>query len=179
MWEDDDRRDPGTDVEPVWLPAPLADRIALAAVHRLLSALAPTQSREPGCGRLLAPDGRHEHAPMTALPLPAADIELLCATAAALGHPELDADIGELVDAYAEQLASGYRRAGRTELVSLLARLAGLLDLPHRRHPAAHGPAAGHRARPRLCAQRRRGGRPRPYRRPHEPRLDARSGMDR
>ncbi|MGY2074836.1 LuxR family transcriptional regulator [Blastococcus sp. SYSU DS0828] len=128
-WEDDDRRDPGTDTHPLRLQAPLADRAALAAVQRLLAALAPTQSRGPRCGRLLAPDGRHEHAPMTALTLPAADIDLLSATAAALGHPGLDPDIGELVDAYAEQLAGGCRSGGRTELVSLLARLAGLLDL--------------------------------------------------
>ena len=44
-------------------------------------------------------------------------------------RPRLDADIAELVDAHAEQLAGGYRRADRTKLVSLLARLAGLLDL--------------------------------------------------
>ena len=66
---------------------------------------------------------------MTALTLPAADIHLLRATAAALGHPGLNPDIGELVDAHAEQLAGGCRRTGHTELVSLLARLAGLLDL--------------------------------------------------
>ena len=66
---------------------------------------------------------------MTALTLPAADIDLLAATAAALGHPRLDPDIGELVDVHAEQLGDTYRRTDRTELVSLLARLAGLLDL--------------------------------------------------
>ncbi|MDK3258949.1 LuxR family transcriptional regulator [Blastococcus capsensis] len=128
-WEDDDRRGPSTETQPLRLPAPLADRVALAAVQRLLTALAPTQSRGPGCGRLLAPDGRYEHAPLTVLTLPAADIHLLSATAAALGHPRLNADIAELVDAHAEQLAGGYRRIDRTELVSLLARLAGLLDL--------------------------------------------------
>ena len=128
-WEEDDRQDPGTDTEPLPVPAPLADRVALAAVQRLLTALAPTQSRGPGCGRLLAPDGRYEHAPMTALTLPTADIDVLSVTAAALGHPRLEADIAELVDAHAEQLGGGCRRADRTELVSLLARLAGLLDL--------------------------------------------------
>ena len=95
-WEDDDQKDPGTDTHPLRLPAPLADRVALAAVQRLLTTQAPTQSQGPACGRLLAPDGRHEHAPMTALTLPAADIDLRSATA--LGHPGLDADIGELVD---------------------------------------------------------------------------------
>jgi hypothetical protein len=129
-WEDDDRRDPGTDNQPLRLPPPLADRVALAAVQRLLSALgAHPAPRGPGCGRLLAPDGRYEHAPMTALTLPAADIGLLSDTAAALGHPGLDADIGELVAAHAEQLAGGCRSGGRTGLVWLLARLAGLLGL--------------------------------------------------
>lgn len=65
-----DRRDSSAGTEPLQLPAPLADRVALAAAQRLLSALAPTQSRGPGCGRLLAPDGRYEHASMTALRRP-------------------------------------------------------------------------------------------------------------
>jgi hypothetical protein len=34
---------------------------------------------------VLAPDGRHGHAPMTVLTLPAADIDLLSAAGAALG----------------------------------------------------------------------------------------------
>lgn len=128
-WEDDDRQDPGTDTEPLRLPAPLAERVALAAAQRLLSALAPTQSRGPGCGRLLAPDGRYEHAPLTALTLPAADIDILSAAAAALGHPRLDPDITDLVDAHAEHLGDTHRSADRTDLVSHLARLADLLDL--------------------------------------------------
>jgi hypothetical protein len=128
-WEDDDRRDPGTDTEPLRVPAQLTGRDALATVQRLLTALAPTQSRGPGCGRVLAPDSRYEHAPLTAITLPAADIDLLSATAAALGHSRLDPDIADLVSTFAEQLASCSRRTDRTELVSLLARLAGLLDL--------------------------------------------------
>ena len=66
---------------------------------------------------------------MTALTLPAADIDLLSATATTLGHPRLDANIAELIDAYAERLGDTSRRGDRTELVSRLARLAGLLDL--------------------------------------------------
>jgi hypothetical protein len=54
MWEDDDRENPAADPEPLRLPVPLAGRVALGAAQRLLSALAPTQSRPPGCGRLLA-----------------------------------------------------------------------------------------------------------------------------
>ena len=127
MWEDDDRQGPSADTEPLRLPAPLADRVALAAVQRLLTALAPTQSRAATQRRLLAPDGRYEHAPITVLSVPAADIELLAAIAATLGHPGLDADITDLVAAHAEQLNPGYRR---TDPVSVLARLAGLLDLP-------------------------------------------------
>ena len=78
-WEDDDRQDPRADTEPLRLPAPLADRVALAVAQRLLATLAPTQSRGSGCGRLLAPNGRYEHVPLTMLTLPAADIDLLCA----------------------------------------------------------------------------------------------------
>ncbi len=128
-WEDDDQQEPSPDTQPLGLPPPLAGRVALTAVQRLLTALAPTQSRGPGCGRLLAPDVRYEHAPLTALTLPAADIDLLSATAAVLGHPALNAEIVDLVSTFAEQLGSGYRRTEPIELVSLLARLAGLLDL--------------------------------------------------
>ena len=67
---------------------------------------------------------------MTALTLPTADVDLLSTLAATLGRPGLDADITDLVSAHAERLNVGYRRPGRTDLVSLLARLAGLLDLP-------------------------------------------------
>ncbi|WP_233498646.1 hypothetical protein [Blastococcus sp. TF02A-26] len=173
-WEDR-RLDPSTGTEPLRLPAPLGGRVALAAVDRLLIALAPTQSGQPGCGRLLAPDGRHEHAPMTTLTLPAADIDILRATAAVLSQPGLDSDIVALVDAYAEQLGDTYRRVGRADLFSLLARLAWpARPCPHRRHRTAHRPAAGHRARHRLRAQPRRGSRPRPHRRPHEPHLGRR-----
>ncbi|WP_336029887.1 LuxR family transcriptional regulator [Geodermatophilus sp. FMUSA9-8] len=129
LWEYEERQDPAADAEPLRLPAPLADRVALAAVQRLLTALAPTQSLGAGRGRLLAPDGRYEHAPLTALTLPAVDIDLLSATAAALGHPGLDADIADVVDAHAGQLGDTYRCPGRASFVSLLARLAGLLDL--------------------------------------------------
>ncbi|SFF94642.1 hypothetical protein SAMN05216574_13518 [Blastococcus tunisiensis] len=172
-WEDDDRRDPSAVTEPLPVPAPLADRVALAAVQRLLTTLAPTQSQGPGRGRLLAPDGRYEHAPMTALTLPAADIDLL--SAAALGHPGLDSDIADLVSTFAEQLGSGYHRT-RPHRADLAPRTAGrpARPHPHRRHPTAHRPAAGHPARHRLRAQRRRGSRPRPHRRPHEPHLGPR-----
>jgi hypothetical protein len=94
---------------------------------------------------------------MTALTLPAADLDLLSATATVLGDPRLNADIAELVDAYAQQLAGGYRSGGRTELLARVGRPAR--PRSHRRHPAAHRAAAGHPVRHRLCAQRRRGSR--------------------
>lgn len=125
-WEDDD---PAADTEPLRLPAPLAGRVALAAVRRLLTALAPTQSQPPHEGRLIGPDGRYEHAPLTVISVPAADIDLLSATAAALGHPGLDPDIADLVNDHAGELGRDNGRADRTELASLLARLAGLLGL--------------------------------------------------
>jgi hypothetical protein len=59
------------------------------------------------------------------LELSGEDVAILSATAAALGHPLLDPDVADVVQTYAET----YRRVDRTELVSLVARLAGLLDL--------------------------------------------------
>lgn len=131
MWEDDDLEDPPEDREPLTLPAPLANGVALAAVQRLSEALRPTQSLGPERGRLLAPDGSYEHAPLSVLELAAADVEVLSATAAALGHPALDPDVADVVTTHAHTLGGTYRVPGadRTELVSLIARLAGLLDL--------------------------------------------------
>jgi hypothetical protein len=125
LWEDDDREDPPTDREPVALPAPLADGVALGAVQRLAGALRRTQSIGAERGRLLGPDGSYEHARLTVLELSGEDVAILSATAAALGHPLLDPDVADVVQTYAET----YRRVDRTELVSLVARLAGLLDL--------------------------------------------------
>jgi hypothetical protein len=131
LWEDDDLEDPPEDREPVRLPEPLANGVALAAVQRVAAALRPTQSLGPDHGRLLGPDGSYEHAPLTVLELPAADVATLSATAAALGHPALDPDIADVVTTHAQTLGGTYRVPGadRTELVSLTARLAGLLDL--------------------------------------------------
>lgn len=131
MWEDDDREDPPDARDVLRLPDPLAGRVALAVVQRLAAALRPTQSLGPEHGRLLGPDGRYEHAPLTVLELPTGDVEVLSATAAALGRPGLDPDVADVVQTYAEDLGGVHRvpGSGRTELVSLIARLAGLLDL--------------------------------------------------
>jgi hypothetical protein len=131
MWEDDDVEDPPEDREPLTLPEPLANGAALAAVQRLSEALRPTQSLGPERGRLLAPDGSYEHAPLSVLELSAADVATLSAAAAALGHPGLDPDVADVVTTHAHTLGGTYRVPGadRTELVSLIARLAGLLDL--------------------------------------------------
>lgn len=130
MWEDDDVEDPPTDRAPLTLPAPLANGAALAAVQRLAAALGPTQSLGPEHGRLLAPNGVSEHAPLSVLELAAADVEVLSAAAAELGRPGLDPDIADLVAHHAANLGGTYRAGvDRAELVSLVARLAGLLDL--------------------------------------------------
>jgi hypothetical protein len=131
QWEADDLLDP-PERAPLRLPAPLANQEALAAVQRLYAALKPTQSLGPEHGRLLSPDGSYEHAPMSVLVLPAADIVTLSATAQALGHPALDPDVADLVVDFTRSLAVdpyARERASRTEFVSRLARVAGLLDL--------------------------------------------------
>lgn len=131
QWEADDLLDP-PDRDPLRLPAPLANQEALGAVQRLYAALKPTQSLGPEHGRLLAPDGSYEHAPMSVLTLPAADIQTLSATAQALGHPALDSDVADLVVDFTRSLAVdpyARERADRPSLVAGVARVAGLLDL--------------------------------------------------
>lgn len=130
LWEEDDTEDPPTDRAPLTLPVPLAGGVALAAVQRIEAALRPTQALGPNHGRLLAPNGVSEHAPLSVLELAAADVRVLSATAAALGRPGLDPDLVDLVATHAANLGGTHRAgADRTELVSLVARVAGLLDL--------------------------------------------------
>ena len=129
-WESDDLEDPPSERAPLRLPEPLAGQVALGAVERLVEALRPTQSRGPQLGRLLSPDGAYDHAAFTVLRLPAADIDVLSRTAQALGNPGLDRDIAGVVDGYAHTLSTDPRHpVHRTELVSQIARVAGLLDL--------------------------------------------------
>ncbi|WP_241176161.1 LuxR family transcriptional regulator [Modestobacter sp. KNN46-3] len=131
QWEDDDRLDP-PDREPLRLPEPLADRQALVTVERLWGLLRPTQGLGAEHGRLLAPNGTTEHAPLSVITVPTADIEILSATARFLGNPGLPSDIADLVTDLARSLNTDPYSRGRddrTEFVSQIARLAGLLDL--------------------------------------------------
>jgi hypothetical protein len=57
------------------LPAPIADRAALAAYQRVQDAVG-RQRRQPR-GRLLGPDGRYEHLPLLVVELPDEDLEIL------------------------------------------------------------------------------------------------------
>lgn len=61
--------------------------------------------------------------------LPAEEITILSRIAIALGYPALNPDIADLVTTHARDLGGTRARSDRTELVSLIARLAGLLDL--------------------------------------------------
>ena len=132
-WEESDAADPPQTRTPLRLPAPLAGGAALAAVRRLAAALQPTQSHGPERGRLLGPDGSHGHTPLSVLILPSADIELLAATARALGRPGLEPDLVDVLTAYADrfadQLAGRHTPADRAAFVVGIAGLAGLLDL--------------------------------------------------
>jgi hypothetical protein len=131
LWEADDAEDP-PERDPLHLPAPLANRVALNAVKRLHAALRPTQSLGSEHGRLLGPDGICEHAPLSIVTLPVADIATLSATAQVLGHPALDPDVANLVVDFARSFAVDVHTRGRIdrpEFVSRVARVAGLLDL--------------------------------------------------
>jgi hypothetical protein len=132
-WEESDATDPPHHRAPLRLPAPLAGGVTLAAVRRLAEALQPTQCLGSERGRLLGPDGSYAHTPLSVLILPSADIELLAATARALGRPGLEPDLVDVLTAYADrfvdQLASRHIPADRVEFVAPIAALAGLLDL--------------------------------------------------
>jgi len=110
------------------LPPPLAHNHALNAVQRLLRALAGTQGRDSAQGRLLAPDGRYEHAPVTFIDVATDDIATIAVTARMIGSPSASED---LCDAIEEIGGAVYPLAAmtRAELASGLARITGLLDL--------------------------------------------------
>src|SRR3954452_5203054 len=132
-WEESDAVDPPEIREALRLPAPLAGGVALAAVRRLAEALQSTQCPGPERGRLLGPDGSYEHTPLSVLILRSADIDILAATARALGRPGLEPDLVDVLTAYADrfanQLAGRCAPADRAEFVVGIAGLAGLLDL--------------------------------------------------
>jgi hypothetical protein len=132
-WEESDAVDPPETREALRLPAPLTRGVALAAVRRLAQALQPTQSLGPARGRLLGPDGSYEHTPLSVLLLRSADIDILSATARALGRPGLEPDLVDVLTAYAnrfaDQLAGRCQPTHRAEFVAGIAGLAGLLDL--------------------------------------------------
>lgn len=130
-WEADDRADP-PERAPLRLSAPLADREALAVARRLHAAVRSTQSLGPTHGRLLGPDGAYEHPRVSMVALQSGDVEVLSATARILGHPALLSDVADVVESYARALvgdAYTCQPPYRPELISLVARVAGLLDL--------------------------------------------------
>jgi hypothetical protein len=128
VWEDEDATDPFRARQALWLPAPLAGRVALAAVWRLRAGLTPSQFLGPNRARLRGPKG-DECLRLSAVVLAAMDIALLSATAQALGHPGLDADVAALLNAHASQEDQPCGREHRAGFIARLAAIAGLLDL--------------------------------------------------
>jgi hypothetical protein len=127
-WEESDATDPPQNRAPLRLPAPLAGGVALAAVWRLRAGLTPSQFLGPNRARLRGPKG-DECLRLSAVVLAAMDIALLSATAQALGHPGLDADVAALLNAHASQEDQPCGREHRAEFIARLAAIAGLLDL--------------------------------------------------
>jgi hypothetical protein len=109
------------------LPEPLAGRVALDALQRIWTAVAPTQSRnedQPVPGRLLGPDGRYEHAPLRFVVIPAGDLDLIdqAAQLIAVRHPH--EAIGDAIAQAAEA-----ERVSEDEVAGWCSRLAAVLGL--------------------------------------------------
>ena len=125
--------------EPLVLPAPLADRVALDALNRVQAAVAPTQTRHdratPAGGRLLGADGRYEHRPLRLIHLEETDLQMLAAAAAVLGRELAIRPHSTLSEAMTDgaEAAGGVNPYGPAPtpqvLVETLARAHGLLDL--------------------------------------------------
>ncbi len=124
-WDEDD---PDT----AW-PPPLAGGQALGALRRIWDVVAPTQGERAAkagrTGRLLAPDGRYEHAPLRLVDIGQADVDALAAAAAAFGDPHAPDHVRQALE---HGTGIAYHDSGdqaRTRLVMTAAQLAGLLDL--------------------------------------------------
>jgi hypothetical protein len=124
-WEEDD---PDT----VW-PPPLACGQALEAVRRIWEEVAPTQGERSAkagrTGRLLAPDGRYEHAPLRLADVGQADVDALAIAAAAFGDPHAPDHVRQALE---HSVGIAYHDDGDqacTRLVMAVAQLAGLLGL--------------------------------------------------
>jgi hypothetical protein len=121
----------------VELPAPLAARVALYALHRIQDELVPTQSRShPSAAelpRLFGPDG-HEHRPLRLVEVAQQDLALLAAAAARIGHAlalEPGSELADAIETGAEAASPAAASSPVTgvELVETLARVNVLLDL--------------------------------------------------
>jgi len=113
-------------------PPALAGAVALQALRRVADTVRATQIKPETWtgGRVLGPDGRYEHTPLRFVRLRAADIAALSAAAAALGEPVRSEEVAEALRMHAVHRPADPGAADPvTGLVSLVARVAGLLDL--------------------------------------------------
>lgn len=113
---------------------------------RLRAALTPSQFLGRECGRLCDPEA-DEYLPLRVVKLGVGEVVVLSATAQALGHPGLDADVATLLDAYAQQDGRPCGWEDRAGFIARLAAIAGLLNLAPTEHSrlllarlAAHRP---------------------------------------
>jgi len=113
-------------------PPALGGGVALQALRRVADTVRPTQT-DPDTStgpRLLGPDGRYEHVPLRFVRVRAADIEALCAAAAALGNPARSEAVTDALQMHAAHRAQDRRFPDPVAaLVALVARVAGVLDL--------------------------------------------------
>lgn len=113
-------------------PPALAGGAALQALRRVADTVRLTQTNpDTWAGvRVLGPDGRYEHTPLRFVRLWRADIAALSAVAAALGEPVRSEEVAEALRMHAAHRPADPRAPDPVAgLVSLVARVAGLLDL--------------------------------------------------
>jgi hypothetical protein len=163
--------------QPYRLPVPIADRVALAAYHRVQDALAQ-QRRQPQ-RRLLGPDGRYEHLPLLLVDLPGEDLDVLDGALQGSTGP-WPATSPTWPSCWLTLPTPG--APGRRPRHSWSATTAGswrCWPSPRRRHPAAGRPAHHRAAGQRRRAYRDRGSRVPARRQPAESPAGLRQRIDR
>ncbi|HCT79553.1 MAG TPA: hypothetical protein DGG94_14210 [Micromonosporaceae bacterium] len=140
-------------------PAPVGDRAALEALHRIWDLLRPTQSDQQGRNpdpytgpRCIAGDGTYQLTNLSSVEVPASDVDLIGAVVAELTGDNLNGNVDDELDRRVEENRRQYQNSGGREAVTRpLVSIYRLLILPadHDSQALQHAlTQAGERDRP-------------------------------